>query len=379
VRPSFNIAGPCVPGEHYMLPPERRLGRVLKLMVPTPRRGGLLLACTLASILGCTGRQELAPPVLAAAARVPPGAPSDAPPLGAGSAPAAADAGEASSEGATLPAPPSPEDNNLFGLVRSAGDLAKAGSNRLASPDGARVVFVKPEGPKGKPSLWVSRKDGGDARKLVDVDTTHVEGSPGGIALGETSGIFDLSFSPDGKKVYFQTDYAATSLALLVVEIDSGKLRFVHDANGYTVIRACTDKKQIGRLIVLRHSYFDPIPTMVVDWYFLLDEKGQRLGIVGPGPDNVKRFMAKQCGVGVAPPAPPKEEVPPRLRTPRLDCGEHVIQHKPVPFLDGTGLDFFLVFDRESLKTESEPYPNVVSPGTAEAMVDFECPARKKQ
>jgi len=32
VRPSFNIAGPCIPGEHYMLPPERRLGRVLELI-----------------------------------------------------------------------------------------------------------------------------------------------------------------------------------------------------------------------------------------------------------------------------------------------------------------------------------------------------------
>jgi len=30
--PSFNIAGPCIPGEHYMLPPERRLGRVLRLI-----------------------------------------------------------------------------------------------------------------------------------------------------------------------------------------------------------------------------------------------------------------------------------------------------------------------------------------------------------
>jgi hypothetical protein len=29
---TFNIAGPCIPGEHYMLPPERRLGRVLKLV-----------------------------------------------------------------------------------------------------------------------------------------------------------------------------------------------------------------------------------------------------------------------------------------------------------------------------------------------------------
>jgi hypothetical protein len=32
MRPSFNIAGPCIPGEHYMLPPERRLGRILELV-----------------------------------------------------------------------------------------------------------------------------------------------------------------------------------------------------------------------------------------------------------------------------------------------------------------------------------------------------------
>jgi len=32
MRPSFNIAGPCIPGEHYMLPPERRLGDILELI-----------------------------------------------------------------------------------------------------------------------------------------------------------------------------------------------------------------------------------------------------------------------------------------------------------------------------------------------------------
>jgi hypothetical protein len=32
LRPSFNTAGPCIPGEHYMLPPGRRLGRVLELI-----------------------------------------------------------------------------------------------------------------------------------------------------------------------------------------------------------------------------------------------------------------------------------------------------------------------------------------------------------
>ena len=30
--PYFNTSGPCVPGQHYMLPPERRLGRVMSLI-----------------------------------------------------------------------------------------------------------------------------------------------------------------------------------------------------------------------------------------------------------------------------------------------------------------------------------------------------------
>lgn len=32
MRPSFNTAGPCLPGEHYMVPPERRLGPTLELI-----------------------------------------------------------------------------------------------------------------------------------------------------------------------------------------------------------------------------------------------------------------------------------------------------------------------------------------------------------
>lgn len=32
MRPSFDIAGPCLPGEHYMVPPERRLGPTLEVI-----------------------------------------------------------------------------------------------------------------------------------------------------------------------------------------------------------------------------------------------------------------------------------------------------------------------------------------------------------
>jgi hypothetical protein len=32
VLPSFNTTGPCIPGEHYMLPPERRLELIQQLI-----------------------------------------------------------------------------------------------------------------------------------------------------------------------------------------------------------------------------------------------------------------------------------------------------------------------------------------------------------
>ena len=344
---------------------------------PAPRRGGFFLACALACILGCASRQEQTPPVLAPAARVAPGTPSSASSQGAGSAPAAAGAGAAVSEGTPPTAPPSAADPDASEPGRSADDPAKAGRARLASPDGERVVFVQPEGPKGKPSLWVSRKDGGEPRKLVDVETAKVENPPRGITLAEATMIFDLSFSADGKKVYFQTDGWTTSAALYVVDLDGAKLRFVHDANGYTVIRACTDQQQVGLLIINQHSYFDPIPSSPVDWYFLIDEKGKRLGIVGPETENVDRFMAKRCGIGVAPPDPPKAEVPPRLRTPRLDCGRYVVKHNPLRFLDGTGLELFFVTDKERSK-DAWPFPDVLSLTEAEPFVAANCPARKK-
>ncbi|MCS6898236.1 MAG: hypothetical protein RMJ98_00670 [Myxococcales bacterium] len=32
MAPHFNTTGPCIPGQHHMIPPGRRLGRVLELI-----------------------------------------------------------------------------------------------------------------------------------------------------------------------------------------------------------------------------------------------------------------------------------------------------------------------------------------------------------
>lgn len=129
----------------------------------------------------------------------------------------------------------------------------------------------------------------------------------------------------------------------------------------------------------MQHSYFFPIPMPPVDWYFLIDEQGQRIGIVGPEPENVARFMARRCGRGVAPPDPPKAQVPPRLRASQLDCGGYVVKRNPLQFLDGTGLELFFVTEKASPRTADAPQTNVLSLTEAEAFVDANCPVRKPQ
>jgi hypothetical protein len=62
--PFFDTSGPCIPGEHYMLPPERRLGPVLALIESRlyltlhagPQTGKTTSAVGLADHLEATGR-----------------------------------------------------------------------------------------------------------------------------------------------------------------------------------------------------------------------------------------------------------------------------------------------------------------------------------
>jgi hypothetical protein len=57
----------------------------------------------------------------------------------------------------------------------------------------------------------------------------------------------------------------------------------------------------------------------------LVDDRGKRLGEIGPGEENADRFLAKICGHGAAPPDPPDPlaGVPARLLGPPFVCGRH--------------------------------------------------------
>jgi hypothetical protein len=193
-------------------------------------------------------------------------------------------------------------------------------------------------------SLWITDEKGQNAQPLIERGKVAIENKPDMIpAAFEMSG---LAFSPDDSRVYFEVPGWATSMALFYVEVRTKKVFFFHDANGYRVIEACKDPKQIGRIITFEHSYFDVNPSSAVDMFFLVDSaepkrqeertgKSGRIGIVGPTEKNVERFMAKKCGQGKAPPheTPP---VPAKFTAPTVKCGNVSVKHADLDYLDGT-------------------------------------------
>jgi hypothetical protein len=328
----------------------------------------LLPAIALILALGCSPRSATAP--VAEVRRASPlAAPSAAIPAApAAAAPDPANAGEL----------PDPGPDNPFGLVRDAARIAaERGEERAKSLDGKRIAFVRVE-QKGKASLWVAKADGSAERKVLDVATAKVENPNSGTVLADTSAIFGLSFSPDGKEIYFQADGFGTSLVVYAADVDKGTARFVSDANDYSVITRCRRREHVGRLILFEHRYFDPIPDQAVNWYFLRDDHGKKLGIIGPEPENVERFLARVCGLGKAPPAKPRTPIPARLERESLRCGDRVIAYRPIALLDETFIDLFHVTDPTAAQ-DPDYRPDVAPLSLVESIVDSACPVGAKK
>jgi hypothetical protein len=235
----------------------------------------------------------------------------------------------ASPEDGGLPPPRSEADNNPFAIVRSARELAEEEEGFVLAPDRASFAFIRPEYGSYH-ELWIADVDGSNARLLVDLRTSIGKLAEGETGLVPSDHLFAPTFSADGLYVYFQTDGWATSLALYSVSVEHRRFRFVSDANGFMVIRQCTKKALVGSLIAYRHSYSE-LPMSAVDWYFLLDPSGKRLGVVGDDPENVDRFLEKTCGFGRAP-----------ARLKQLPgCEGEVLRYEPKRFLDGSVLELF--------------------------------------
>jgi hypothetical protein len=231
-----------------------------------------------------------------------------------------------------LPRPRSASDNNPFALVRSSSDMAKDTAQIVTSHDGKRLAYLVSQGGVLR-SLWVANRDGTEAREVVSLDgsvATLPEGDKGTIP---SEALFSPSFSADDKSIYFQADGWATSMALYSVDLKSGAIRFVSDANGYEVIGQCRDKSLVGSIIAYRHSYSE-LPLGAVDWFFLLGQSGKAQGVLGPTEENVERFLHNRCGDA-------QRAAVPALLKQRPGCNDFVMVYKPKRFLDGTELPLF--------------------------------------
>ncbi len=235
-----------------------------------------------------------------------------------------------------LPRPRSASDNNPFALVRASGDLAHDGTPIVVSHDGKAMAFI-PSVVGQHRVLWVANIDGSNARQVVDLANSRATTLEGTTDLIASDALFSPSFSADGRLLYFQTDGWATSLALYSVNLRTGAIAFVTDANGYEVISECRDASLVGSLVTYRHSYSE-MPLSAVDWYFLHDKNGKRRGVIGPTEENVERFLTNRCG------APPS--VPAYLKQ-RPGCDGFVLLYRPKRLLDGTELPVFFSVAKE--------------------------------
>jgi dipeptidyl aminopeptidase/acylaminoacyl peptidase len=164
----------------------------------------------------------------------------------------------------------------------AARALTRTGLDTMAvlSPDGALVAFVRrtpgtlvptTTGPDEATELWAVRVDGTGARRLV-------RGRDDRDPRRALAALASPQFSPDGRRLYFTSTAWVTSDAVHVVDLATGRERFVAPANDLEVLRRGPDA---GRLLVEQHHAAAAPHAESRDEYWLLDADGRPLRRLG--------------------------------------------------------------------------------------------------
>lgn len=186
------------------------------------------------------------------------------------------------------------EENGDIFYVGDDGSSRKLTSRHtdnspLLSPDGKTVVFFRSGGHRlsGETSgneVWLADMDGNNTRRLLE--------EKGGESEENFLASFNTpAFSADGKWLYFLTAAWATSNALHVLDIASGKEHFVTDANDVMVV---PQGKYINHLVVMKHKYFKSEDGGSYDYYWLITPKGKEIKMVGKDRKQAERFIQRQ-------------------------------------------------------------------------------------
>jgi len=167
----------------------------------------------------------------------------------------------------------------------------------LLSPDGRHIVFERigtgrplqdcdAEATTSKPlELWRINTDGSGAKRLLALHSDP--------DASKTLCAFDnAQFSSNGQLLYFETPAWATSGAIHVLSLTTGKERFFLAGNGLKVLASCKNPKYRDDLIVGQHRYF--VFSGSYDWDFVFTPDGKEVGPLGDGDHSTD--IADACG-----------------------------------------------------------------------------------
>jgi hypothetical protein len=132
--------------------------------------------------------------------------------------------------------------------------------------------------------LWIADADGAHARRLL----TGVAADSAQHALASFS---SPRFSPDGEHVYFLSRAWVTSDAVHVVDVRTGRERFVAPGNSLEVI---PQGPLAGCLLVTQHRHRADGDGSF-DWTWLFDPAGRELGLAATDSDaegQVAEFLS---------------------------------------------------------------------------------------
>jgi hypothetical protein len=213
----------------------------------------------------------------------------------------------------------------------------------VEAPDHQMIAFVRTPAPGEGLSIWQMTRTGEHAGPVLNLAKTSITVPPDTPAPNGklVEAFISLSFSADRKRLYFQTDGYGTSLALYELSLDTRKVHLFKDANSYMVVTTCSDPKYVDHLILAQHRYFKGPGSY--DWFWLFDSKGEEIGPIGPGGENVDRFLYKRCGVGPKVADAPPPDVPEVLKKMPRRCGDYQFSRTRRSMLDGSSLDLYLI------------------------------------
>jgi hypothetical protein len=155
----------------------------------------------------------------------------------------------------------------------------------VLSPDGDVIVFVRAnanpakdcaaDGSDGKAlELWRVNSDGSRARRLL---ATHGGSNPAAVICD----FANAQFNSSGARLYFETPAWATSGAIHMLDMATGKEHLFVPGNDAKVLAACKDERYRDDVIVSQHRYF--VFSGSYDWSFLFTPAGKEVGPLGDG------------------------------------------------------------------------------------------------